>query len=111
MDAGSKTSIGGTGVQITRMSLGCGPFGDMWAPVPDQQLGTLVPDLDADLLLLTLMAVTTYPRAYPQVVTVLTGADVSDPALQARFLAFMGALASTLAPAGDKQPGHSKEYS
>ena len=37
VDAASRTTIGGTGVEITRMSLGCGPFGDMWAPVPDDQ--------------------------------------------------------------------------
>jgi aryl-alcohol dehydrogenase-like predicted oxidoreductase len=37
MDASTTTPIGATGVSITRMSLGCGPFGDMWAPVPDAQ--------------------------------------------------------------------------
>jgi D-threo-aldose 1-dehydrogenase len=29
--------IGTTNVQVTAMSLGCGPFGDMWAQVPDDQ--------------------------------------------------------------------------
>src|SRR5262245_45138949 len=33
----SRSSIGTTGVELTAMSLGCGPFGDMWAPVPDGQ--------------------------------------------------------------------------
>lgn len=37
MEAGATSTIGTTSVQITRMSLGCGPFGDMWAPVPDEQ--------------------------------------------------------------------------
>jgi aryl-alcohol dehydrogenase-like predicted oxidoreductase len=32
-----QSSIGTTGVELTRMGLGCGPFGDMWAPVPDEQ--------------------------------------------------------------------------
>ncbi|MGD9797942.1 MAG: aldo/keto reductase, partial [Acidimicrobiia bacterium] len=29
--------IGSTGATVSRHSLGCGPFGDMWAPVPDEQ--------------------------------------------------------------------------
>jgi aryl-alcohol dehydrogenase-like predicted oxidoreductase len=37
VDISSKVPIGRTGIEITRMSLGCGPFGDMWAPVPDDQ--------------------------------------------------------------------------
>jgi D-threo-aldose 1-dehydrogenase len=37
VDAASRTTIGGTGVEITRLSLGCAPFGDMFAPVPDDQ--------------------------------------------------------------------------
>jgi D-threo-aldose 1-dehydrogenase len=37
MNPATTIEIGTTGVSITSMSLGCGPFGDMWAPVPDEQ--------------------------------------------------------------------------
>lgn len=37
MNPASKVRIGDTGVEVTRLSLGCGPFGDMWAPVTDEQ--------------------------------------------------------------------------
>ena len=37
MQPGERAQIGDTRVAITRLSLGCGPFGDMWAPVPDDQ--------------------------------------------------------------------------
>jgi D-threo-aldose 1-dehydrogenase len=37
MDVSSRTTVGTTGIELTAMSLGCGPFGDMWAPVPDEQ--------------------------------------------------------------------------
>jgi D-threo-aldose 1-dehydrogenase len=33
MDPAATTEIGTTGVSVTRMSQGCGPFGGMWAPV------------------------------------------------------------------------------
>jgi D-threo-aldose 1-dehydrogenase len=33
MDSAATTEIGATGVSVTKMSLGCGPFGGMWAPV------------------------------------------------------------------------------
>src|ERR1700710_51928 len=36
IDAAASTTVGTTSVSITRLSLGCGPFGDMWAPVPDE---------------------------------------------------------------------------
>jgi D-threo-aldose 1-dehydrogenase len=36
VDASSRTTIGTTGIELTALSLGCGPFGDMWAPVPDE---------------------------------------------------------------------------
>lgn len=36
------TNIGTTGVSITTMSLGCGPFGGMWAPVSYEQASDTV---------------------------------------------------------------------
>jgi D-threo-aldose 1-dehydrogenase len=42
VDASAKVDIGDTGVMVTRLSLGCGPFGDMWAPVPDEVAVTTV---------------------------------------------------------------------
>jgi D-threo-aldose 1-dehydrogenase len=42
VDVSVKVPIGRTGVEITQMSLGCGPFGDMWAPVPDDQAAAAV---------------------------------------------------------------------
>jgi aryl-alcohol dehydrogenase-like predicted oxidoreductase len=35
VDPAARTAIGRTGVEVTQLSLGCGPFGGMWAPVPD----------------------------------------------------------------------------
>jgi D-threo-aldose 1-dehydrogenase len=37
MEASARVPLGATGVEVTRLSLGCGPFGDMYAPVPDDQ--------------------------------------------------------------------------
>ncbi len=34
--------IGDTGVEVTRLGVGCGPFGDMWAPVSDEQAAATV---------------------------------------------------------------------
>jgi TetR/AcrR family transcriptional regulator len=62
----------------------------------DQQVGSLGADLDPDLVLLMLIAVTTYPRAYPGAVGNLTGQSVDDPAFQVRFRSFMTALARHL---------------
>jgi aryl-alcohol dehydrogenase-like predicted oxidoreductase len=31
-----KVTIGNTGVEVSRFSVGCGPFGGMWAEVPDE---------------------------------------------------------------------------
>jgi TetR/AcrR family transcriptional regulator len=69
----------------------------------DRELGTIAPGLEPDLILLMLMAVTTYPRAYPRVVKAITGQDVSDPSFQRRFLDFMSSLASHLAPESGRQ--------
>jgi D-threo-aldose 1-dehydrogenase len=35
--AAEQVRIGSTDVVVTRLSLGCGPFGDMYEPVPDDQ--------------------------------------------------------------------------
>jgi TetR/AcrR family transcriptional regulator len=64
----------------------------------DQQVGNIRPELDPDLVLLMLMAVTTYPRAYPQVVRAVTGQEVADPAFQKRFINSMIAFTSALGP-------------
>jgi D-threo-aldose 1-dehydrogenase len=37
VDVASRRIVGATRIELTAMSLGCGPFGDMWAPVPDEQ--------------------------------------------------------------------------
>jgi D-threo-aldose 1-dehydrogenase len=37
-----QTAFGQTGLEVTLLSFGCGPFGDMWAPVPDDQAAAAV---------------------------------------------------------------------
>src|SRR5256885_1914158 len=44
--------------------------------------GTLNPEFDSGQLLLSMMALTAYPLAFPQLSRLATGLDVSDPKFQ-----------------------------
>ena len=61
-----------------------------------QASGTLVADLDADLLLLALLALATFPAASPPALRMLTGTTIADPAFRARYSTFLERLAGYL---------------
>ena len=61
-----------------------------------QAAGTLAADLDADLLLLALLALATFPAASPPAVRMLTGTTIADPAFQARYSNFLERLSAHL---------------
>jgi hypothetical protein len=58
----------------------------------DAQRGGRVQDLDAEYLVLALMALTMFPLAFPQLVRMVTGARVSDAAFQQRQTRFLRRL-------------------
>jgi TetR/AcrR family transcriptional regulator len=58
-----------------------------------QAAGTLSPALDPGQLLLTMMSLTAYPLAFPQLTRIITGLEVTDPKFQSQreqFLRLMG---------------------
>ena len=65
-----------------------------------QRAGLVHPDLDAEYLVLALMALTMFPLAFPQLARMVTGARVSDAAFQERQTRFLRHLGSHLRPAG-----------
>ena len=76
-----------------------------------QRAGRLHPDLDAEHLVLALMALSIFPQAFPQLTRMVTGLRLSDAEFQqrqARFLRRLGAYlrpsaARTTAPAGKEK--------
>jgi len=76
-----------------------------------QRGGRLHPDLDAEHLVLALMALSIFPQAFPQLTRMVTGLRLSDAEFQqrqARFLRRLGAYlrpsaARTTAPAGKEK--------
>lgn len=61
-----------------------------------QAAGLLDPDLDAGQLLLSMMALTAYPMAFPQLARLATGLSVSDEAFREQREAFLRKFARKL---------------
>ena len=61
-----------------------------------QAAGLLDPELDAGQLLLSMMALTAYPMAFPQMARFVTGLSVSDEAFQKQREEFLRKFASKL---------------
>ena len=74
-----------------------------------QRAGLLHQDLDAEYLVLALMALTIFPQAFPQVVRMVTGARLSDAEFQqrqARFLRRLGICLQAVVFADRRDDGH-----
>jgi TetR/AcrR family transcriptional regulator len=69
-----------------------------------QTAGRLVDDLDADLVLLAMVALTHFPVASPPVVRMVTGTSPGDPAFKRRYTAFLGRMSEYLAPPEPRIP-------
>ena len=63
-----------------------------------QRAGRLHPDLDAEYLVLALMALTIFPQAFPQLVRIVTGSRLSDAEFQQRQARFLRRLGTYLRP-------------
>ena len=61
-----------------------------------QSRGLLSPRFDSGQLLLSMMALTAYPQAFPQLARLATGLSVSDPRFQQRREDFLRQFAATL---------------
>ncbi len=72
-----------------------------------QQLGFLAPDLDARHAILSMMAVTTFPVAFPQITRLITGSDAEDPAFREERARFLRAFARALRPWKPETPAAS----
>jgi AcrR family transcriptional regulator len=70
-----------------------------------QAKGLLDPELDPGQLLLSMMALTAYPMAFPQLARLVTGLSVSDETFQKQREAFLRQFAVLLA---GKNPGSEK---
>lgn len=66
-----------------------------------QAEGRLPPDLDAGQCLLSLLAVTTFPLAFPQVARLITGRTPTDPVFRRERIRFLRRFARHLAPRRD----------
>ncbi len=64
----------------------------------EQAGGRLADDLDADLLLLAMVALTTFPVASPPTVRLITGANPADAAFRRRYTRFLHRLSEHLSP-------------
>jgi len=65
-----------------------------------QRAGHVHQDLDAECLVLALMALTMFPLAFPQLVRIVTGLRVSDADFQQRQTRFLRRLGAYLRPGG-----------
>jgi hypothetical protein len=63
-----------------------------------QRTRQLPADLDPRLLLLSNMALTTFPLAFPQLTRLITGASPGDTRFQTRWTAFVRAMIRRLKP-------------
>jgi 3-methyladenine DNA glycosylase/8-oxoguanine DNA glycosylase len=63
-----------------------------------QRAGRLHPDLDAEYLVLALMALSIFPQAFPQLVRMVTGSRLSDAEFQQRQARFLRRLGNYLRP-------------
>jgi TetR/AcrR family transcriptional regulator len=66
--------------------------------------GLIAADLDPRHVLLSMMALTTFPVAFPQLTRLVTGRAPSDPAFQRQRAAFLRRFASGLRPARGAAP-------
>jgi TetR/AcrR family transcriptional regulator len=62
----------------------------------EQADGRLADDLDPDLVVLALVALTTFPVAFPPSVRMVTGSGPGDPSFQARYATFLERLSAHL---------------
>jgi AcrR family transcriptional regulator len=62
----------------------------------EQEAGRLVSDLDADLMLLALVSLTTFPAGSAPIVRLITGSSPSDPSFRRRYAAFLERLSAYL---------------
>ena len=67
-----------------------------------QRAGLVHRDLDAEHLVLALMALTLFPQAFPQLVRMVTGARLSDAEFQQRQARFLRRLGTYLRPQKEK---------
>ena len=67
-----------------------------------QRAGLVHRDLDAEHLVLALMALTLFPQAFPQLVRMVTGARLSDAEFQQRQARFLRRLGTHLRPQKEK---------
>jgi TetR/AcrR family transcriptional regulator len=74
-----------------------------------QRAGRLHPDLDAEYLVLALMALTIFPQAFPQLVRMVTGSRPSDAEFQQRQARFLRRLGNYLRPSGGRAARADKE--
>jgi TetR/AcrR family transcriptional regulator len=74
-----------------------------------QRAGRLHPDLDAEYLVLALMALTIFPQAFPQLVRMVTGSRLSDAEFQQRQARFLRRLGNYLRPSGGRAALADKE--
>ena len=63
-----------------------------------QVKGLLSRDLDPRQVLLTMVSLTTYPLAFPQVTKLITGLSVTDPEFRKRRAAFLQQLSAAFQP-------------
>ena len=64
-----------------------------------QERGRLTRDLDGRQMLLSMMALTLYPLAFPQITRLVTGLSVTDPKFQKSRLEFLHQFARAFRPA------------
>jgi len=67
-----------------------------------QRAGLVHRDLDAEYLVLALMALTLFPQAFPQLVRMVTGVRLSDAEFQQRQARFLRRLGAYLRPQKEK---------
>ena len=65
-----------------------------------QARGLLSRDYDPKQLLLSMMALTTFPLAFPQIIRLVTGLEVNDPEFRKRRVAFLRQFAKAFRPKG-----------
>jgi TetR/AcrR family transcriptional regulator len=73
-----------------------------------QARGLLRADLDPGHLLLAMVALTTFPAAFPQFTLLLTGLRPTDRAFVTHHAAFLRRLADGLRPARQRQPAEAR---
>src|SRR5215470_12523548 len=69
-----------------------------------QRGGHLHRDLDAEYLVLALMALTVFPQAFPQLVRIVTGVQPTDAEFQQRQARFLRRLGTHLQPPSEARP-------